>query len=164
MATRKQFIVGGAVALVFIAGFLGIQFYRLKNFTLQIKGVDKFKASMKRVSFDVYLDFINKSNLQIALGYQNYKVYINNKLVTTINSRTPQVIHPKSGSVLKASVDLSPADLINKLGGASIENILNIKQQKLKIVVSLGVRYLGITIPINTTIENTIANWIAPNK
>jgi hypothetical protein len=60
------------------------------------------------------------------------------------------------------SVDLSPNDLIKKLGSASLGNILNIKQQNLKIVTKMGVKYLGLIIPVKTTAEDKIANWITP--
>lgn len=164
MLSRKQIVTGVGIAFAVTAGLLAFQFYRLKNFTIKIKGIDRLSASMSKVSFDAYLSFTNNSNLQIALAYQNYKVYLNDKLITTIDSKTPQTIFPNGTSVLKVSVDLSPSDLIKKLGSASIQNVLNIKQQNLKIVTKLGVKYLGLTIPISTTTEDKIANWTAPAK
>jgi hypothetical protein len=83
-------------------------------------------------------------------------------MVTNIDSKTPQVILPKTSSTLKVSVDLSPSDLLKNLGSASVQNILNIKQQNLKIKTKMGVKYLGLVIPINTTIEDKIINWITP--
>jgi len=162
MITRKEILIGLGIAFVVTGGVLAYQFSRLMNYTLKIKGIDRLSASMSKMSFDAYLSFQNNSDLQIALAYQNYKVYINDKLITTIDSKTPQLISPNTSSVLKVSVDLSPSDLLKKLGSSSIQNILNIKQQNLKIVTKMGVKYLGFTIPISTTIEDTITNWIAP--
>jgi hypothetical protein len=162
MVTRKQMLVGAGVAILVTGSLLAYQFSRLMKYTLKIKGIDRLSASMNKVSFDAYLEFTNKSSLQIALAYQNYKVYLNDKLITTIDSKEPQVIYPNRSSVLKVSVDLSPNDLIKKLGSASLGNILNIKQQNLKIVTKMGVKYLGLTIPVSTTIEDRIVNWISP--
>jgi LEA14-like dessication related protein len=162
MITRKQILTGLGIAVVITGGFLAFQFSRLMKYTLKIKGIDRFSASMSKVSFDAYLSFENISDLQIALAYQNYQVYINDKLITTIDSKKPQVILPKTSTTLKFSIDLSPSDLLKKLGSSSVQNILNIKQQNLKVITKMGVKYLGFTIPINTTIEDTIANWIAP--
>jgi hypothetical protein len=162
MVTRKQILAGAGVAILVTGGLLAYQFSRLMKYTLKIKGIDRLSASMNKVSFDAYLDFTNNSDLQIALAYQNYKVYLNDKLITTIDSKIPQVIFPKATSVLKVSVDLSPADLLKKLGSASVQNILNIKQQNLKVVSKMGVKYLGLTIPISTTVEDRIVNWITP--
>lgn len=159
---RKQILVGAGIALATTFGILAYQFSRLMKYTLKIKGIDRLSANMNKVSFDAYLSFTNNSDLQIALAYQNYKVYLNDKLITNIDSKTPQVILPKTSSTLKVSVDLSPSDLLKNLGSASIQNILNIKQQNLKIVTKMGVKYLGLVIPINTTIEDKIINWITP--
>ena len=159
---RKQILVGAGIALATTFGILAYQFSRLMKYTLKIKGIDRLSANMNKVSFDAYLSFTNNSDLQIALAYQNYKVYLNDKLITNIDSKTPQVILPKTSSTLKVSVDLSPSDLLKNLGSASVQNILNIKQQNLKIVTKMGVKYLGLVIPINTTIEDKIINWITP--
>lgn len=159
---RKQILVGVGIALATTFGILAYQFSKLMKYTLKIKGIDRLSANMNKVSFDAYLSFTNNSDLQIALAYQNYKVYLNDKLITNIDSKTPQVILPKTSSTLKVSVDLSPSDLLKNLGSASVQNILNIKQQNLKIVTKMGVKYLGLVIPINTTIEDKIINWITP--
>ena len=162
MVTRKQILTGLGIAVAVTGGILTYQFYRLKNFTLKAKGIEKFFASMNKISFDIYFDFINNSDLQIALDYQNYQVYINDKLITTIQSKTPQLIIANGSSVLKVSVELSPRDLLKKLGSANIDNILKFREQNLKVKAQMGVKYLGFTIPITTTLQDTIANWIAP--
>lgn len=159
---RKEIFIGLGIALVTTIGVILYQFSRLMQFTIKIKGIDRLSANMNKVSFDAYLSFTNNSELQIALAYQNYMVYLNNNLITTIDSKTPQVILPKTASTLKVSVDLSPKDLIKKIGASSLQNVLNIKQQNLKIVSKLGVKYLGLTIPIRTTSEDKIINWITP--
>jgi hypothetical protein len=159
---RKQILVGAGIALATTFGILAYQFSKLMKYTLKIKGIDRLSANMNKVSFDAYLSFTNNSDLQIALAYQNYKVYLNDKLITNIDSKIPQVILPNTSSTLKVSVDLSPSDLLKNLGSASVQNILNIKQQNLKIKTKMGVKYLGLVIPINTTIEDKIINWITP--
>ena len=119
---------------------------------------------MNKISFDAYLDFKNNSDLQIALAYQNYQVFINDRLITTIESKTPQVILANGSSVLKVSVDLRPRDLLKKLGTANIDNILKFREQNLKIEAQMGVNYLGFTIPITTTLQDKIEEWIRPKS
>jgi hypothetical protein len=164
MITRKEVLTGLGIAFAVVGGILAYQFYRLQNFTLKIKGIDRLSVSMDKISFDAFFDFKNNSDLQIALAYQNYKVYINEKLITTIESKTPQVIYANSSSVLKVSVNLSPKDLLNKLGSANINNILNFKAQNLKIDVQMGVNYLGLTFPITTTLKDKITDWLSPKS
>jgi LEA14-like dessication related protein len=162
MVTTKQLVVGVGITLATITGFLYFQFLKLMQYTINIKGIDRLSANVNKLSFDAIISFSNNSDLQIALAYQNYDVYINDKLVTSVNSKTPQVILPKTSSLLKVSVNLSPSELIKKLGSSSIQNILNIKQQNLKVVTKMGVNYLGYIIPVNNTIEDKIVNWITP--
>jgi LEA14-like dessication related protein len=162
MITTKQLVVGVGITLATITGFLYFQFLKLMQYTINIKGIDRLSANMNKLSFDAIISFSNNSDLQIALAYQNYDVYINDKLVTTVNSKTPQIILPKTSSLLKVSVSLSPSELMKKLGSSSIQNILNIKQQNLKVVTKMGVNYLGYIIPVNNTIEDKIVNWITP--
>ena len=71
MITGKQILAGAGVAILVTGGILAYQFSRLMKYTLKIKGIDKLSASMSRVSFDAYLDFVNNSDLQIALGRMN---------------------------------------------------------------------------------------------
>lgn len=164
MVARKQILTGLGISLAAITGILAFQFYRLKNFDLTIAGIDKLMVAMSRITFDVYLNFVNKSDLQIAMAYQTYEVYINNKLVTTLTSKDAQVIAPKGRTTLKFSVDLSPADLIKKLGASSLTNLLTFKQQVLKIDAKLGLKFLFSTIPVHTVIEDKIVNWAKPSK
>ena len=162
MLTTKQVLTGLGIGLAVTGGVLAYEFYRLQQFTLKPKSIERFSANMNKISFDVYFDFINNSDLQIGLAYQNYQVYINDKLITTIQSKTPQVILANGSSVLKVSVDLSPRDLLKKLGSANIENVLKFREQNLKIDCQMGVMYLGFTIPITTTIQDKITNWMTP--
>jgi len=162
MITSKDILTGLGIAFAVTGGFLAYEFYRLQQFTLKPKAIERFSANMNKISFDVYLDFVNNSDLQIALAYQNYQVFINDRLITTILSKTPQVILANGSSVLKVSVELSPRDLLNKLGSSNIENILKFREQNLKINCQMGVMYLGFTIPITTTLQDKIQNWITP--
>jgi hypothetical protein len=162
MVTGKEILAGIGIAFAVTGGILAYQFYRLQKFTLKPKGIERFSASMNKISFDVYFDFINNSDLQIALAYQNYQIFINDKLITTIESKTPQVIYANGSSVLKVSVELSPRDLLKKLGSSNINNILKFREQNLKIESQMGVNYLGFTIPITTTLQNKIQEWLTP--
>ena len=164
MITGKDILTGLGIAFAFVGGFLAYEFYRLQNFTLKPKSINRLSVSMNKISFDVYFDFINESDLQIALAYQNYQIFINDKLITTIESKTPQVIYPNGSSVLKVSVELSPRDLLKKLGSSNINNILKFREQNLKVETQMGVDYLGFTIPITTTIQDTIQEWMTPTK
>ena len=162
MIKRKEILVGLGITIAVIGGYLAYQYSQLMKYTLGIKGIDRLSANTNKLSFDAYLSFQNNSSLQIALAYQNYKVYLNNTFISEIDTKTPQLISPNGSSVLKFSVDLSPSDLIKKLGLASLQNLLNIKKQNLKVVTKMGVKFLGFTFPVNVTIEDTIENWIAP--
>lgn len=164
MVTGKDILTGLGIAFAVTGGFLAYEFYRLQNFTLKPKAIERFSASMNKISFDIYFDFINNSDLQIALEYQNYQVYINEKLITTIQSKVPQVILANGSSVLKVSIELSPRDLLKKLGSSNINNILKFREQNLKVEAQMGVNYLGFTIPISTTMQDTIQEWMTPTK
>jgi LEA14-like dessication related protein len=162
MITSKQILTGVGIAFAVTGGILAYQFYRLQQFTINPKSIERFSANMNKISFDVYFDFKNNSDLQIALAYQNYQVYINGRLVTTIESKTPQVILANGTSLMKVSVELSPRDLLKKLGTSNLDNILKFREQNLKIDAQMGVMYLGFTIPITTTMQDKIQNWITP--
>lgn len=162
--TKKQLFVGIGLAVLSAATLIGYQIYKLKQFTLTPNGVQFKTVSMKELNFDAYLNFKNESTLQIALAYQKYKVYINNKLITTITTNVPQVILPKAVSVLKANVVLSPNEIIKKLGASSLLNIVTFKQQMLRIDVVAGIKFGNFVIPITKTIEDKIVNWASPSK
>lgn len=160
MITKKQIFVGTAITLTTIGIFLLVQFNRLSNFKIKPTGLTNFKATLKKVSFNLSFNFINESDLQIATKYQTYKVYLNNTLVATLKSNVSQTIYPKGSSPLRLAVEFNPENIIANL----IVNILSIKQQKLRVDVTIGVKYLGLTIPITQTLEDKIVDWINPKN
>ena len=163
MITRKQIFVGLGVALTTLGIYLAIQFNRLKNFSLKVRNIKVNKLTQQEVNLEISFNFVNRSDLQIALAYQVYDIYLNNKLVSTVKSDKTQTITPKSSTPLKVNVSFKPIEVVSKIDFTKVlGTLLNFKRQNIKVVTKLGVKYLGLTIPVTTTTEDTIENWSKP--
>lgn len=114
----KDYIVAGAIGLgisVF-AGLAYLQFQKIKDYVIKLKGVKFNKISTNLLSFNLILDLTNKSSISITILDVITNVYVNDKFVVNINNAMPFNIEGNATSEVPININLNPGDLLNIIG------------------------------------------------
>ena len=161
MKIQKKYIVAGALAIVSIALALGyLQYKKLMNYNLGFKSVKLKTLSASKIVFDIFLNFTNKSSLKFEIIEQENKLYINDKFVSDIVSKTSNKIEPNSTSVIGVNVSFNPNDITSALGKNYAWLILNTSSIKIKIDMKMKVKLYGIKVSIPFIYEDTLKGII----
>ena len=161
MKIQKKYIVAGALAIVSIALALGyLQYKKLMNYKLGFKSVKLKTLSASKIVFDIFLNFTNKSSLKFEIIEQENKLYINDKFVSDIVSKTSNKIEPNSTSVIGVNVSFNPNDITSALGKNYAWLILNTSSIKIKIDMKMKVKLYGIKVSIPFIYEDTLKGII----
>lgn len=153
---KIAFAVGGAIVAAGI--FFAVQYKRLMNYEIKVKGGKIKKISIDRMVLDIFLDFNNRSSLKIVIKSQEYNVFINNSFVANLKSKTETTILPKSSSVIPLIVDFSPKKAANVLGKNLSDIALSPESVMLKIEIRLMVSFYGMSLAIPYTFESSLKN------
>lgn len=158
--TKKGLIIasGVLVGLATVGLLIWSKVKKLMNFEIGVKSFRFKSLSLTSLSMDIVMKFTNKSDLTIVLTKQQYEVYINGIYLTTLKSSVEQTIFPMATSALSIQVDVNPKDLLSKLPN-KLDLITNYKEQDLKLVTKLWVKFGAISIPVTISYEAKIKNW-----
>ena len=105
MKIEKKHIVAGVIAAVSITGALAyLQYKKLMNYCIGFNKIRLNKISSTNADIDVFINFKNQSDLKIEIQSQEYNVYMNDAFLTKASNAKPQVIEPKSTSVIGINV------------------------------------------------------------
>jgi LEA14-like dessication related protein len=156
-------IIGVVLAGLGTTGFLVWQrVKKLVTFALRVKRVEILKASLTQFKMKLLFNFTNNSDLQIVLSKVEIEAYINGVYMTTLKEEKDQVIYAKSISVLDIDLDIDPKLVLQKLAHTNSEKlkfILNIKEQKMKLVTKLWIKFALFKLPITIPYEAKIKDW-----
>jgi LEA14-like dessication related protein len=162
MKIQKKYIYAGLIGLVTITGAtLYLQYQKLMNYTIGLKKVKINKLTPTGFDIDLFLNFENKSNLKFTIEKQKYEVYINDVFLTTMRNDKPNVILPKSVSVLGMNLKESNKEVADKLKKLVVAIATNDKTM-VKIVTTMSVKFGFITLsfppyPYQDTLKNLMA-------
>ena len=147
-------------------GLMGYLIYRrmakLIGENFGIKTLKIQEASLTRLKMSVYFNFTNQTDMQVVLSKQEYDFYLNGVFLTSMKSDAEQVVYPKSISVLEANVDLDPKFVLQKAAnstGERLKLITNFRDQKLKLVTKLWIKFGLFNVPITIPYEAKIRDW-----
>lgn len=158
-AKKIAIITTGVLIGLSVTGiFLWQRIKRLLNYELSTKYVRLKTASLTKLQLDVGLNFKNKSDLEIVISKQEYDIYLNDIFLTTLKSDAEQIIYPESISVLNIEVDTNPKQLLSQIPN-KLDVVTNLKEQRLKLVSKLWVKFGMFNLPIKYTYEDKIKNW-----
>ena len=134
---------------------------KVLEYSLKVKSLKIEKLSLSELKLRIDMIFTNKANLTFVLSKQEYEIYLNGIYITTLTSNVEQVVEPKSNSVLTVNLETDPTLIFQKLAHQQkpLSLITNFKNQRLKLVTKLWVRFGLFSIPITVPYEDTIKNW-----
>ena len=139
--------------------YLYSQMKRLLKYNISFKRAKIKSFSQNKVDIDLYLNFINKSELKIELMRQKYDVFINGAYITTIKNDSRNVLEPESTNTLSLAIVFNPMELKNRLPISLLELITGFKNQKIRVDFTFYVKFGPFTIPIAYSFEGKPSEW-----
>ncbi len=163
--TRKHYIIAGALA-VGVSAFAGaayLQYKRMMNFVIKLRGVKFIKLATNVISFDLLINFTNQSKASIHIMEVLTKVYINDKFVVDIKNSKPFTIEGESTSPIAVNISINPGDIrkaieLNYLSILSAPENVNIRAE-----IKMKAKLMKL-IPVNFpyTYKTTLKEIMAP--
>lgn len=166
LSTKQKWYVGIGVAVLGVtAVYISRLAKRLQDFQLNFKKVKVTKFTKEALDFNVYFDYVNKSEININLASQEYDVYINNIYVTTMTNYSENVLKAKSTSPLGFNVKLDLPKIDEKIRTTYFDMVVNPKEVLIRIDMRFKARVGIFKIPYrytwNTNLKE-ILGWYLP--
>lgn len=159
MKLERKHLIAGLIGLVTITGALAyLQYKKLMNYVIKVKGIAVKSSSPTSLIFDLMLDFENKSAIKFEIISQTYDIYFNNNFLAHLKGNTKVLVLPKGTSPLSLNVNINPTQALAKLQGDALSIISNLANAKLKMDIKLQVKLYGVTINIPYIYETSIAD------
>ena len=150
MKKSWKYILLAAVAGVTVTTgiWLKKQYGKLMKNTYELKSFLIKKASMQSVTMAVVYAYNNTMDIDINLVGQEYKIYVDDRFVTTIKSDVPVILKANAVTDIPLDITVDPKDLYGKFKDNLFKALT--QKQKLKIRMDSTFRVkLGIfTIPV----------------
>lgn len=150
MKKNWKYIALAAVAGITVTTGLWLkkQYDKLMKNTYELKSFVVKSASMKSVTFSVVYAYVNNTDIDINLVGQEYKIYVDDRYITTIKSDIPVILKSNSISDIPLDITVDPKDMYYKFKDNLFKALT--QKQKLKIRMESTFRVkLGIfTIPV----------------
>lgn len=163
MKIEKKYLIAGAVAVLSVAGALAyLQYKKIMDYTIRFKSVKIRKISLTLFDFDVFLFFLNKSDLKFVINTQAYSVYLNGVFVTKIVNYADTTVLPKAESVLPLNVKFDPRIVLKTVQMNAVDLAVHPEKVKIKMDIKLKVSLWGLPVNIPYTYESTLKEMMAP--
>lgn len=157
MQVQKKYLVAGAIGIVSLtAAFAYLQYKKIMNYAITLKSIKVKKVALNIIDFDIFLNFLNKSDLLFTIENQTYNIYINNVFVTKIENLNPVTIQKTSSSIIPLNISINPQQVLDKLGKNAINLLIEASKINLKVDVKLKVKLFGIKVSIPYLYETTL--------
>jgi LEA14-like dessication related protein len=150
MNKKWKYVLLAAVAGVTVTTgiWLKKQYGKLMKNTYELKSFVVKKASLQSVTFSVVYAYNNTTDIDINLVSQEYKIYVDDRYITTIKSDIPVVLKANAISDIPLDITVDPRDMFYKFK----DNLLKALSQKQKLKIKMDSTFrvkLGIfTIPV----------------
>jgi LEA14-like dessication related protein len=156
----KKPLIIGLVTAVGVAGLLlYMQFKKLMDYKLSFRSIRVKKINTKELDLSLGLNFENKSDIQVVLTNQTYKIYINSVLISTVVSNKEAVIAAKSTTPLNFDVSVGSKGIGELLKTMNFNELLNINKQRLRVDSTIDVKVGSKVKTLNQSSEDLIENW-----
>ena len=147
--SKRNILIGSIAAALSIALIYAYSEYKkLMDFVISFKSVKLKSLSQKFISFDLFLNIKQLSNVSFSIIKQRYDIYINNNFIFTVwNYNTVRI--KKGNNDLNLSVYFSPSDIKDKSVRANVLfAILNLDSSTITVDSRLIIDFHGIEINI----------------
>lgn len=159
--TQKNYLIAGAIGVVTLAGALAyLQYQKLMQYVITFRSVRVKSITPTLFSFDVFLNFENKSNISFKISNQIYDVYINDVFVTRISNAVETSIAASSVSPVGLNVSFNPQQAWKKLGINALTALKNRDGIIVKIDTKMRVKIGPIGINIPYVYQDTLKNMM----
>jgi LEA14-like dessication related protein len=147
---NKKYIIAGLIGTVTILGAIAyLQFQKIKDYCLSINKIKLNGFGLNGVDIDLFMNFVNKSELKLKLLSQTYLVYINDIGVAKISNSVPQVINPSSSSVVSAKLQFNPKQVLGVINKNAIDLAKNADSIKIKFIINMKVGFGILSFNVN---------------
>lgn len=160
--TKKWLIVGGLSVISIALGALYLQYKKLMNYTIKVKGIKLNTITPQVINFDLFINFTNNSDIKFVISDQVYKVYINGQYVTTLVNGTDVYVGAKSTSLIPVNVKFNPTDVMRLLGQNALIILASPQKINIKVDIKLKVSLYGIKFNIPYVYESTLKEIMTP--
>jgi LEA14-like dessication related protein len=165
MKIEKKHIIAGTIGLVTITGAIAyLQYKRLMNYTLKLGSIQVKKVTAKLISFDLFLNFKNNSDIKISISKKIANIYLNDKFVTKIESFEPMTIAPMGVSTITTNVEFNPSDVLKLLKKNYADIILNPQSINIKIDVKLKAKLWFFNVNISEVYNVTLKDLLTKKE
>ena len=159
----KKYIIAGALGVISIAAAAAyLQYKKLMDYTIKFKTIRVNKASMNLFDFNLFLNFINKSNVEFVIESQVYNAYINNVFVTKLENQVLNKIAAKSTNVIGLNVKFNPNQVLDKIGKNAVSLLASADKTIIKIDIKLKVKLWFFRVNIPFIYEDSLKNMMTP--
>lgn len=156
MKIEKKHIIVGLVGIVTTIGAIALwQYYKLMDYVVSVKKFQIKSITSSAVSFNLYLNFTNKSLLKYEILFQEYKLYVNDNFILQAGNSAMNVINATSTSEISVNVAFNPTDVGKILKTNWIVMATNPNDIRIRIDMKLKVRIKGFTFSIPASIPFT---------
>lgn len=135
--------VSGATAI-----WLKKQYDKLMKNTYELKSFIIKKASLQSVTFSVVYAYKNNTDIDINLVGQEYKIYVDDRFITTIKSDVPVVLKANSITDIPLDITVDPKDMYYKFKDNLIKALTQKQKLKIKMDSTFRVKFGIFTIPV----------------
>jgi LEA14-like dessication related protein len=161
---RRLYIAAGVVSIFAVIGVFGyIQYKKLMDYCIGVKRVQVNNIGLNNINFNIWFTFLNKSNVTFTLISQTYKVYLNDKYITTLSNKSPNVVKSEQTSEIALNVDINPKSVFKEMGMGVFDMAMNYKKIMVKLDMKMKVKVLGITVSVPYVYEDTLEAMFLPD-
>lgn len=157
ISTKKVLVISGVTLLAGALVYFMVQYRKVMSYVLNFKGIKIKDISANKVAFNLDVEFVNNSDLNILLKSQKYDVFLNNKFVSSGGSSQKTKLKPKGGTIITNLVSFNPTNVLKALETNWAQLLFNPKSVSLRIDYNVKASLWGIPIPIKNTYSITVA-------
>jgi LEA14-like dessication related protein len=161
---NKKYIIAGAIGLLTLTGAMAyIQYKKVMDFLIKVKGIKIRALSPTLINFDLLINLTNKANIGYTILNQKYKVFINNVEVSDLVSNYTAKVPAKGNVDLPVNVTIDPVKVVRVVKTSYADMLLKPETIKVRIDYNLIVRVFGLFKPtIKSSYETTLKDIVAP--
>ncbi len=161
---NKHYWIAGVLTLSvsIAAGAAYLQYQRMMNYVIKLKGVKFIKLATNLINFDIILNFTNKSDLSIKIISMLTKVYVNDKHLVDIQDSKSFELIANATSPMTINIKLDPKSVSNIIGANYLKLISNPQDIVIRADIKLKAKLWFFKVNIPYTYQATLKELMTP--
>ena len=141
------------VVVIVIIAWLAYQYNKIMNYDFNFRWVKFDLFGSKQIKGKFYIDFINKSGMNLTYTDCKLDMYLNNTKLINLTATGQTILAANSTTPIEFNFDVIPTQVFSISNIATLDQILTQKETVISfygtITIKLG--FLRITVPVNVT-------------